>query len=314
MAKRYGIPYKGSKSQIADKIFELFPPAENFYDLFAGGCAMTHFALAHKHYKKIILNDINPMPLQLFHDAIDGKYKNENRWISREDFSELKDKDPYIRYCWSFGNNGENYLYAKELEPWKKALHFARVLNDFSLLKDMGIDTDCASSVWVLKHQSECKQKYIAWLKNNLQEHLTENPACEIPLLGERLETLERLQNLESLQSLQSLQWANGDYSAVEIVPNSIIYCDIPYQDTDEYDNQSFDYTRFFDWCAKQTVPLFISSYDMPQDRFVCIREIMHKSLLCATSNHDIVEKVFIPKHQAKNYTLPGSLFNYDEI
>lgn len=38
----YGLPYLGSKSKIANDIISLFPPAENFYDLFAGGCAITH--------------------------------------------------------------------------------------------------------------------------------------------------------------------------------------------------------------------------------------------------------------------------------
>lgn len=66
MTKRYGIPYKGSKNKIVSQIFKLFPLADNFYDLFAGGCAVTHYALEHKNYKKVICNDINPMPLQLF--------------------------------------------------------------------------------------------------------------------------------------------------------------------------------------------------------------------------------------------------------
>ena len=35
--KTYGLPYKGSKDKIADKICSLFPIKENFYDLFMGG-------------------------------------------------------------------------------------------------------------------------------------------------------------------------------------------------------------------------------------------------------------------------------------
>lgn len=234
---RYGIPYKGSKSKIAHRIFQLFPPADNFYDLFAGGCAMTHYALENKNYKNYIINDINPMPTQLFRDAINGKYQNETRWISREDFLRLKDTDAYIRYCWSFGNNGDDYLYAREIEPWKKALHFARVLGDFSLLEDMGIES--AKSAWIIKHQAECKDKYIKWYTAKfLQNPVDTNEAICDPLLGARLEALERLQNLESLQRLQSLQSLQrlqrlqslqGDYSVVKIAPRSIIYCDIPY-------------------------------------------------------------------------------------
>ena len=39
---KYGMPYKGSKNKLAGQIFELFPRKKNFYDLFCGGCAMTH--------------------------------------------------------------------------------------------------------------------------------------------------------------------------------------------------------------------------------------------------------------------------------
>ena len=166
---------------------------------------MTHYALEHKKYKKIILNDINPKPTQLFRDAINGKYKNETRWISREDFFKLKDTDPYVRYCWSFGNNGEGYLYSREIEPWKKALHFARVLGDFSLLKEIGIES--ASSAWIINHQAECKQKYIAWhTAKFLQKPVDTNEVVCNASFEARLETLERLQNLERLQRLQSLQ------------------------------------------------------------------------------------------------------------
>ena len=61
--------------------------------------------------------------MTLFKDAIDGKYENESRWISREDFYRLKDSDPFVRIVWSFGNNGCNYLYSREIEPYKKAVH-----------------------------------------------------------------------------------------------------------------------------------------------------------------------------------------------
>ena len=137
---RYGTPYKGSKNFIAQWIIDTLPKAENFYDLFAGGCAVTHAALLSGKYEHFHANDIDIAP-QLFRDAINGKYKNEKRWISREDFARLKDTDAYVRYCWSFGNNGIHYLYSKEVEPWKKALHYARLFNDFSLLNEIGIDT-----------------------------------------------------------------------------------------------------------------------------------------------------------------------------
>lgn len=45
MAKSYGIPMQGSKSRIADKIIDLLPSATHVYDLFGGGCALSHAAL-----------------------------------------------------------------------------------------------------------------------------------------------------------------------------------------------------------------------------------------------------------------------------
>ena len=41
----YGLPYKGSKAKIADRILNLMPSAGTFYDLFAGGMAVTHAAM-----------------------------------------------------------------------------------------------------------------------------------------------------------------------------------------------------------------------------------------------------------------------------
>ena len=58
---KYGLPYKGSKNKLAPKIFELFPQKKNFYDLFCGGCAMTHYGMLHNKFEKFIINDINPM-------------------------------------------------------------------------------------------------------------------------------------------------------------------------------------------------------------------------------------------------------------
>ena len=104
----------GSKNRIARDIVEQLPSAEYFVDLFCGGCAVTHAAMLSGKYKKFIINDIAPDMPRLFADAINGKYRNEKRWISREDFERLKDTDAYVRTCWSFGNNGKGYLWNDE--------------------------------------------------------------------------------------------------------------------------------------------------------------------------------------------------------
>lgn len=118
----YGLPYKGSKNSIAKWVISNLPASHTFVDLFAGGCAVTHAAILSGKFGRFIANDITEYP-QVFRDAIDGKYRNECRWISREDFFRLKDIDPYVRLCWSFGNGMRSYLYDPEVERFKKHLH-----------------------------------------------------------------------------------------------------------------------------------------------------------------------------------------------
>ena len=159
---RLGVPYQGSKNKIAKQIVSFLPPSAVFVDAFCGGCAVTHGAMLTRKFGRILCNDIDDTAQTLFKNAIDGKYHDETRWISRGDFKALKDSDPYVGICWSFGNGRTNYMYAEELEPWKKALHHARVFKDYSLLREMGVDGD-GSSKDVLRHKEEYKAKYIQW-------------------------------------------------------------------------------------------------------------------------------------------------------
>lgn len=93
-----------------------------------------------------------------------------------------------------------------------------------------------------------------------------------------------------------------GDYRNVEILPDSVIYCDPPYKDTADY-GMEFDHEAFYDWCEKQTALVLISEYWMPEDRFVCIAEFEHKSTFSATNNTlSRIEKVFVPKGQLEMY------------
>ena len=163
----YGLPYMGSKNRFAQKLLDVMPSGSVFVDLFCGGCAVTHAAILSGKYKRFIANDIDGTMPRLFLDAINGKFKDENRWISREDFERMKNDDAYIRSVWSFGNKGDDYMYSKEVEPWKKALHYARFFGDFSLLREFGIDSD-GSSADIIKHHDEYKKKYVAWYVENV--------------------------------------------------------------------------------------------------------------------------------------------------
>ena len=121
---RYGIPMQGGKSKLADWIIDLFPKATHFYDLFAGGCSISHAALLSGKFEHVHANDITDS-VKLFEDALNGdldKYEPE-RFRTREDFFAEKDSNPFVRIVYSFGNDQYTYLYSKEIEPYKKAVH-----------------------------------------------------------------------------------------------------------------------------------------------------------------------------------------------
>lgn len=136
----YGVPYKGSKNKLAERIVRFLPKRDNLIDLFCGGCAVSHAALLMGKYKHIHISDVNWMCPTLFIDALNGKYNDETRWISREDFSRLKNADPYVAIVWSFGNNMRDYLYSKEIEPLMRAVHYAIFFNNYEPGRALGHD------------------------------------------------------------------------------------------------------------------------------------------------------------------------------
>lgn len=119
---RFGLPYQGSKNKLAERIVALLPSAKHLYDVFAGGCAITHCALLSGKWECVHFSDTNDS-VSLFKDCLEGNVPDGSRWISREEFEMFKDTDPYIRIVWSFGNNQRDYLYSRQIEPYKKAVH-----------------------------------------------------------------------------------------------------------------------------------------------------------------------------------------------
>lgn len=137
--RQYGLPYMGSKNKIAEWLVQQLPCATHFYDLCCGGCAVTHAAMAMHKYKHYHVNDITDMGL-LFRDIVTGRRRVEYEWVSRDEFFARKDTDPLVRIIWSFGNDGRTYLYGREVEPFKKAVHYAVCFGDYSLTDAYGID------------------------------------------------------------------------------------------------------------------------------------------------------------------------------
>lgn len=352
---KYGLPYKGSKNKLAERIVRLLPRRTNLVDLFCGGCAVSHAALLMGKFEHIYINDINWMCPTLFMDALQGKYANDTRWISREDFFRLRDTDPYVAMVWSFGNNMRDYLYSKEIEPLKKAIHYALFFSDYSLAKALGHDLSFVDAIKDVQQRYRAVKQYFSQFGHFQQQSFERGG--NIRAIGNDGATANTLRL--SKKKIQKRPWAvqhqwgannvaqiaipkttlggrapranqlpytdcnikNGStacpelhgggnlsitpsvlsYEQVVIPPDSVIYCDIPYKGTNIYNGvEDFNYERFYTWAESQTAPVFISSYQMPTDRFDCIAEWSHRSTLSGSKNNAVTERIFVPKHQTE--------------
>ena len=345
----YGLPYMGSKSKIVKHIVPLFPSADNFVDLFAGGGAVTHYAMTTAKYKHFVFNDINPLMPKAFEMALNGEFENEKRWISREEFFRLRDTDPYVAICFSFGNNLSHYMYNEEIEPIKEAYHYALFFGDYSLAKErIGIDLTPLEKCPTIKGKYAMLKRIVKTtplsVETRLQSMESQGRICRVwkaskgavaipecggnvavritpPTLKSKMQREEaaavisehNAKGSRKLPLSDVIEFHSTDYQAVPIPDNSVIYCDIPYANTGAYQRHKkteFDYERFYDWAYRQTQPIFISEYWMPEDRFVCIAEIKRKETFSATNNSKkVTERIFVPKHQQTKMTKQLNLF-----
>lgn len=286
----WGLPYKGSKNRLVKKIAELFPEADNFYDLFVGGGAITHYLLTINKFKNIYVNDINEKTIQFLKNAFDGVYENRNEWISREEFNSLKGEDPFIASAWSFGNGGKNYMYSKENEIYKCAAHYAIVFNDWTKLKQLYPQETVSVLEQSIKNLTDAKERRLVFTSTAKKLKLINLGEAEVLNRIERITNLSNVERVNKVAGVNNnIRFYNLDYREVEIKDNSVIYCDIPYQNTSGY-GIDFNYEEFYDWCKKQTVPIFISSYEMPSD-FKIVAEFEFRSLM--GPNKKVIERVF---------------------
>lgn len=287
--RRFGVSYMGSKNKIVKALMPQLPSAKYFVDLFAGGCAMTHGAMLSGKYERFIANDISDAP-SLFQRAINGEFRDEKRWISRDDFFALKDSDPYVRYIWSFGNKGTNYLYSKEIEPYKKAFWEFAVFKNPEPLRAYGFNVDelldlptsYERRIAFRQHLEKLpfvdkKGSHFYYKPSELKKYQGFNDNTMLDDLAslqrlENLQSLQSLERLERLQSLERLEIHQKGYKEVELPEPSecVIYCDPPYINTAGY-IRGFNHGEFYDYAehlARRGYKVFISEYEMPNYRF----------------------------------------------
>lgn len=326
MVENYGLPYAGSKSRIAHWVIDHLPRGRVLIDAFAGGCTITHRALLSQKWQTIIANDINGKYTQLFLDAVRGKYRDERRWISREDFERLKSQDAFVACCFSFGNNLQGYMYSKDIEPYKRALHYAIVFDDFAPMQEIMPEVaqavgDALHGLKNLHDRRIITQNIIVKTLKRLTgnnyahsiiqsnplyrriRHTSRKDAQSLQSLErlERLERLECLQCLESLESLERLRVTCASYDEIDIPDDAIVYCDPPYHACDKrlYEGTAvFDHGAFYDWCVRvsKTNPIFISEYSIEDDRFEVVAEKSKMTSMSSAKSFNVAERLYTVK------------------
>ena len=333
----YGLPYLGSKNRLARRLVEALPDAPVLYDVFCGGCAITHAALLSGKYSRVVANDINGMIPAAFEKAIRGGVRNEDRGISREEFRRLYLSDPYVAICFSFGNNLHEYCYARPLGPYKRALHYAIFWKDTDPWRELCPETADALGAAMQAEDNRHKRRIkagrviVSALKQGLSDGTISAAVLDKPIYrkirkektpGLRLqlaESVERLKNLETLQTdeslhrLQSLERLDritdvdvppvltvttDDYRALNFERGGIIYCDPPYKSTEERYGREFDFNGFYSWCLHQSNPVFISEYTMPEELFAPVASFTVIRKMDTKKSSICHEKIWRPRTQ----------------
>ena len=287
MMARYGIPWQGSKSRIAEWVVDMLPPSHTLVDLFAGGCAITHRALLSGKWERIIANDVTDST-RVFFAAINGEFDGYAACPSREEWFAYRDEDTASALMMSFGNDRKTYLWSPELEAVKRPA---------SMMISAG-------SIW---ERYQWYHRFCKALTAYLASHDNDPTlVCDSHGHGaneqenrERLQQFERLQRLQGLQGSQGLQGLQGDYRLVDVPEGATVYADPPYRDTANSARYGhFDFAAFDLWLAGVDFPVFVSEFTAPEG-CVEVASCERTTSMSATTTSKVTERIFVQERFA---------------
>ena len=313
MKHYYGIPYQGSKEKILHLIDYIFNRENNkkyFIDPFCGGFCVSAYALERTKFK-VLANDLNHYVIAIYKEILFNNSREISRvwfdWVSREKFIGVREnpsKYPswyvgYVLTIWSFGNSQSQYLFGKDIEEIKREAHKYLLENGYKENQKLRID--------LIKKFKEKEKKTDRFELQQLEqlERLQQLERLE------QLQRLERLQQLQRLERLESMDW----YDFIQSIPKNIleqsfIYCDPPYENTRKYQVGSMDYKFFWKWFRECPYPVYVSSYEAPED----IKPINFTKKIVLTSAQKTrkrkLENIYFNRKGEQCATLYDLLFN----
>ena len=292
----------GSKSRFWRWLLQRIPACGTFYDLFAGGCSVGHMMGHFGRCEKVVFNDVNKMPLELFRMAISRQLPPPS-WMSSEEFRERNKAGDPLSLLFTFGSNVRSYFCSKAVEPWQKELFHANISGDYSFFADiLRTDDFCGLSLaWSRGHTgllntaaNSLAPEGVKWSDKSYTALSKSYP----------LERRERLSRFDELPINLPIEFRNLDYRAAaeDAGEDDVIYADPPYANKGGY-SVAFDNVEFWEWCRQpRRALLIISEYSAPSD-FV---EIWAKQVTCSMSQKGNVgrpiERLFVHESQVKEY------------
>ena len=289
------MPWQGSKSRIAEWVVGLLPPSHTLVDLFAGGGAITHYALLSGKWERIIMNDKTDSA-RVFMDAIRGEYNGFAVVPTRNEF--LASEDTMLKALYSFGNDRTTYAWNDDLAAVK--IPACKMLTAPSLHeRRMAYMEFCRSLAAWLMGESAKTLDPDGKTGHGLQglsplerldgvESLTRLAKTLYPHGTSELESLERLQALERVEALER------DYRLVDIPDGATVYADPPYRGTPNSSRYgAFDFDAFDQWLAGVDFPVFVSEFDAPAG-CVEVAQTERTTSMSATTTDTRIERIFV--------------------
>jgi hypothetical protein len=291
-----GIPYKGGKRKIARELVQFMrrenPDATVFVDLFGGGGAMS--LCAAQYFDRVIYNEILPGVAALFSFLVRGG-EIPHEWykpVSRKEFFAHKD-DPtpyggFVRCCCSFGNNHKDYLYGKNVEKIKCAAAALLYDGTRAQLKEFNTKFGLHLPDGVIDHKRDIQERRKAYFTVGKQSKFQLQSLETL----QRLQAIARLQRINKVCNFDNITCCNLDYRQVEIPPNAVVYCDIPYQNSvdkrgaNDY-GSAFSWDEFYNWARD----VYVSEYACEHGSFVF--ETLTTVRMAATCSFAKTERLF---------------------
>lgn len=164
----------------------------------------------------------------------------------------LKEHGKTVAYCVSITNTGASHFFQKchqcvpNMDALKALEHGGAITVSDELLDTISKYEDAINE---LRYMNDCRKAYKVNWKDVIKLNKPRSIYRRLELFADCLK-----------QNTDRITISNGEYNAVKVLPDDVIYLDPPYQDKTEYISGKIDYKALTEWIKKHAGnPVYIS-------------------------------------------------------